>query len=53
MAGKQIYFTEKELEMIRHAFASENYSFEGDYSDEEIEENYLLAVSIRNKARRY
>jgi len=39
--------------MIRDAFDQYNYSFEGDdLTDEETEEKYSLAESIRNKVKR-
>ncbi|MWV44849.1 hypothetical protein GRF59_14605 [Paenibacillus sp. HJL G12] len=48
MAGKTIYFTEKELEMLRIHFDYGNINFERDDKDEE-EELYQIAENIREK----
>lgn len=46
MAGKAIYFTEKELDMLRRAFDESNFSFEDNDNAEEL---YQTADSIREK----
>ncbi|MCY9738142.1 hypothetical protein M5X17_31105 [Paenibacillus alvei] len=49
MAGRSIYLTEKEIEMLTRLFDYGNISFEGDENEEEQDK---IAESIRQKVNK-
>jgi hypothetical protein len=50
LAGKSIYFTEKELKMLKIAFSVGDFIFDG-IPEEEQEERYSAIDSIRDKIK--